>query len=137
MPLKNINPTQTKSWKNLESHFVDIKNAEMKSLFLKDKNRKEKFTLSFNEMTLDYSKNRITEKTLENLLNLANESELADAIQKCFSGEKINVTENRAVLHTALRNQNGKEIKVDGKDVMIEVNEALDKIKAFSESVIS
>ena len=87
--LKNINPTQTKSWKNLESHFVDIKNAEMKSLFLKDKNRKDKFTLSFDEMTLDYSKNRITERNLENWLNSANESELADAIQKCFSGEKI------------------------------------------------
>ncbi len=136
MPLKNINPTKTESWKKLQSHLLEIKDVEMKSFFQKDNNRKEKFTLNFEDLSLDYSKNRITEETLEYLLELANESELKDAIQKCFAGEIINVTENRAVLHTALRNRNGGEINVDGSDVMVEVNEALGKIKAFSESII-
>ena len=80
MSLKNINPSKTKSWKKLQSHFNEIKNVEMKSLFQNDKNRKEKFTLNFEDLTLDYSKNRITKETLEYLLNLADESELADAI---------------------------------------------------------
>ncbi len=137
MSLKNINPTQTESWKNLESHFKEIKNVEMKSLFQKDKNRKENFTVAFNEFTLDYSKNRITEETLQYLYKLADESELKDAIEKYFGGERINVTENRAVLHTALRNRNNNAIKVDGKDVMPEVRKALEKMNTFSEAVIN
>lgn len=137
MALKNTNPTETKSWKNLENHFDKIKDIHMKSLFLKDKNRKENFTLNFDDFNLDYSKNRITEDTLTYLLELAKETKLQDAIQKYFAGDKINITENRAVLHTALRNQNNQEVKVDGEDVMPEVKETLAKIKAFSNQVIS
>ncbi len=137
MALKNTNPTETKSWKKLENHFDKIKNVHMKSLFLKDKTRKENFTLNFDDFILDYSKNRITEETLTYLLELAKETKLQDAIQKYFSGDKINVTENRAVLHTALRNQNKQAVKVDGEDVMPEVKETLAKIEAFSNQVIS
>ncbi len=136
MSLLNINPTKTESWKNLQSHFDQIQNVEMKTLFQKDKTRKEKFTLDFDEFSLDYSKNRITEETLKYLLELADESQLQDAIQKYFNGDKINTTENRAVLHTALRNQNSTEINVDGSDVMPEVRQTLKKIKNFSEAVI-
>jgi len=137
MPLKNINPTQTESWKKLQLHFEQIKDVTMKSLFQKDNTRKEKFTLSFDEFTLNYSKNRITKKTLSHLLHLASESKLRDAIEKYFNGDKINETENRAVLHTALRNQNDNEVKVDGLDVMPEVKQTLLKIKSFSEAVIN
>ena len=137
MPLKNINPTTTKSWKSLENHFEKIKDVHMKTLFQKDKKRKDKLILNFNDFTLDYSKNRITEETLKYLFELANEAELQDAIEKYFNGDKINETENRAVLHTALRNQNNNKILVDGKDVMPEVDQTLQKIKVFSDKVIS
>ena len=137
MPLKNINPTQTESWKKLQLHFEQIKDVTMKSLFQKDNTRKEKFTLIFDEFNLDYSKNRITKETLSHLLNLASEAELQSAIEKYFNGDKINETENRAVLHTALRNQNNNEIKVGGFDVMPEIKQTLLKIKSFSEAVIN
>ncbi len=137
MSLKNINPTKTTSWKNLEDHFKQIKNVEMKTLFKGDKNRKETFSLNFDEFNIDFSKNRITEKTLKHLIDLAKETELKDAIEKYFSGDKINETEDRAVLHTALRNQDGKPIIVDGKDVIPEVKETLNKIEAFTNQVVS
>jgi len=104
MPLKKINPTKTNSWKTLEDHFKQIKDVEMKTLFKGDPDRKENFSLAFDEFKIDISKNRITEKTLKHLLDLANETELKDAIEKYFIGDKINETEGRAVLHTALRN---------------------------------
>ena len=116
MSLKNINPTKTKSWKNLEPHFDLLKEVSMKSLFQKDKDRKEKFTLNFNDFIIDFSKNRITDKTLKYLFELAEESQLNDAIGKYFNGDKINKTENRAVLHTALRNQNVNPVLVDEKE---------------------
>ncbi len=137
MALKNINPTTTNSWKNLENHFEQIKEIHMKSLFQKDHNRKENFTLNFDDFTLDISKNRITEETLKYLIELANESELKDAIGKYFSGNKINETENRAVLHTALRNQNNNSVLVDGEDVMPEVKQTLQKIEKFTDRVVS
>ncbi|MEN8187055.1 MAG: glucose-6-phosphate isomerase [Bacteroidota bacterium] len=137
MSLKNINPTTTKSWKNLEDHFEQIKDVHMKSLFQKDNKRKEDFTLNFDDFSIDFSKNRITEETLKYLLELANESELKDAIEKYFSGDKINETENRAVLHTALRNQNDNPVIVDGEDVMPEVKQTLQKINEFTNSVVT
>ena len=137
MALKNRNPTKTKSWKKLQSHFEEIRDVEMKILFQKDKNRTDNYRLSFDEIVLDYSKNRVTDETLDLLLNLTKESELADAIDKYFNGDKINVTEDRSVLHTALRNQNSAAINVDGLDVMPEVRQALEKIKSFSNSVIN
>lgn len=137
MSLKNINPTATKSWKSLEDHFEQIKDVHMKTLFQKDRYRKEKLTLKTEDFTLDISKNRITDETLKYLLELANESELQDAIEKYFNGDKINETENRAVLHTALRNQNNNQILVNDKDIMPEVQQTLQKINNFSNEVIS
>ncbi len=137
MPLKKINPTKTNSWKELDNHFKQIKDVEMKTLFKGDKNRKETFSLNFDEFDIDFSKNRITEKTLKHLLDLANETELKDAIEKYFIGDKINETEGRAVLHTALRNQDGKSVFVDGKDVIPEVKETLKKIELFTNQVVN
>ena len=137
MSLININPTKTDSWKELDKHFGEIKDVHMKSLFLEDPERKEKMSLQFEELKLDFSKNRITENTLELLVNLAKECQLEDAIEKYFDGDKINATENRAVLHTALRNTGKDPILVDGKDVMPEVNDTLDKIKEFTDKVVS
>ncbi|MCF6223540.1 MAG: glucose-6-phosphate isomerase [Flavobacteriaceae bacterium] len=136
MSLKNINPTKTNSWDKLESHFKKIKDLEMKSLFQKDHSRKEKLTLNFDDFSIDYSKNRITDETLKYLLELANESELKDAIDKYFNGDIINVTENRAVLHTALRNQDSNTIIVGGSDIMPEINQTLLKIENFTNEVV-
>jgi len=137
MSLKNVNPTKTESWKQLEDHFNQIKDIEMKALFKEDPDRKENFSLTFDEFHIDISKNRITEKTLKHLIGLAKESELQDAIEKYFSGDKINATENRAVLHTALRNQDGKPVLVDGEDVIPEVKETLKKIENFTSQVVN
>ena len=136
MPLININPSNTTSWKKLQSHFDQIQNVQMKSLFQQDNSRKEKFSLCFEDISLDYSKNRINEETLQYLFELADETQLQDAIIKYFNGDKINVTENRAVLHSALRNQNNNQVKVDGIDIMPEVKQTLDKIKAFTDQVV-
>jgi len=137
MSLININPTNTISWKKLQSHFDQLQNVQMKSLFQQDNSRKEKFSLCFEDISLDYSKNRINEETLQYLFELADETQLQDAIKKYFNGDKINTTENRAVLHTALRNQNNNEVKVDGIDIMPEVKQTLDKIKAFTDHIVS
>ncbi len=137
MALQNINPTKTKAWKKLENHFTEIKPVEMKTLFQKNKNRKEEFSFQFEDFNLDYSKNRIDQKTMDLLLELANECQLTDAIEKYFSGDKINTTENRAVLHTALRNKGNNAVQVDGTDIMPEVRETLAKMEQFSNKVIS
>ncbi len=137
MSLININPTTTDSWKLLNNHFKKMQSVHMKSLFQNDPNRKKNLSLKFETLSLDFSKNRITEETLNYLVGLAEECKLEDAIEKYFGGDIINVTENRAVLHTALRNTDDKPIIVDGQDVMPEVNQTLDKIKAFSNKVIS
>ena len=137
MPLKNINPTKTKSWKNLEDHYEQIKDVHMKTFFQKDKSRKDGFTLKTEDFLLDISKNRITKETLKYLIELANESGLQDAIEKYFNGDIINETENRAVLHTALRNQENNQILVKDKDIMPEVHQTLQKINTFSNEVIT
>lgn len=137
MSLININPTHTKAWKELTAHYKEIKDVHMKSLFLADKDRKAKLSLEFEDISLDFSKNRITEKTLNHLLALAGECKLEDAIEKYFGGDIINVTENRAVLHTALRNTDHKPILVDGQDIIPEVHQTLEKIKVFSDQLIS
>lgn len=135
--LKRMNPTKTASWRNLTEHFKKIKNIHMKDLFAKDPARFTKFSALFNDILVDYSKNRITGETIQLLLALAEEAALRDAMEKMFTGDKINETENRAVLHVALRNRDNTPIYVDGKDVMPEVNAVLNKIKDFSEKVIS
>jgi glucose-6-phosphate isomerase len=137
MALKNINPTQTEAWEKLTNHYNEVKNLELKDLFLTDENRKDKFTLNFNDFEFDFSKNRITEETLTSLLALAEESDLKKAIQAYFSGEKINQTENRAVLHTALRNPSNSEIFVDGENITPQIKNTLAKMKVFNEKVIS
>ncbi|EPP0240306.1 TPA: glucose-6-phosphate isomerase [Escherichia fergusonii] len=136
--MKNINPTQTAAWQALQKHFDEMKDVTIADLFAKDGDRFSKFSVTFDDqMLVDYSKNRITEETLAKLQDLAKECDLASAIKSMFSGEKINRTENRAVLHVALRNRSNTPILVDGKDVMPEVNAVLEKMKTFSEAIIS
>ena len=136
--MKNINPTQTAAWQALQKHFDEMKDVTIAELFAKDGDRFAKFSATFDDqMLVDFSKNRITEETLAKLLDLAKETDLSGAIKSMFSGEKINRTEDRAVLHVALRNRSNTPIIVDGKDVMPEVNAVLEKMKAFYEAIIS
>ena len=135
--LAKINPTTTKSWQKLCNHFEKTQNVHMRDLFLEDPARYDKFSIRFNDILVDYSKNRITAETLKHLLALAEECELEQAIENMFRGAIINETENRAVLHIALRNRDNIPIEVDGRDVMPGVNAVLDQIKKFSNSIIS
>jgi glucose-6-phosphate isomerase len=135
--LNKRNPTQTGSWQELSRHFEKIASLQMRDLFADDPDRFEKFSLSFDDILVDFSKNRITEETLRLLVQLAADSGVGEAIEAMFTGEKINETENRAVLHTALRNRGPLPVFVDGKDVMPEVNAVLGKMRSFSERVIS
>ena len=135
--LHKANPTNTKSWQHLSEHFEKIKDVQMKDLFAKDLQRFNRFSIRFKDILLDYSKNRITEETLQLLIELADEISLSDAIQQMFNGTRINQTENRSVLHIALRNRQNSPIDVDGNDVMPEINAVLDKMKDFSGKVIS
>ncbi|MBT0727239.1 glucose-6-phosphate isomerase [Rosenbergiella australiborealis] len=136
--MKNINPTQTAAWKALEQHFQTINETDIASLFAQDPQRFSHFSSTFEDKILvDYSKNRITQETLDKLLTLAEECDLSGAIASMFAGEKINHTEDRAVLHVALRNRSNTPIYVDGKDVMPEVNAVLEKMKQFSSRIIS
>ena len=135
--LKKIDPTKTKAWRKLNDHFKKINNVHMKDLFAADPRRFEKFSLRFQDILVDYSKNRITAETMQFLLSLAEELDLGEAVEKMFTGNEINETEKRAVLHVALRNRSNTPIHVDGKDVMPGVNGVLEKMKNFSEKVIS
>ncbi|MEN8210559.1 MAG: glucose-6-phosphate isomerase [Thermodesulfobacteriota bacterium] len=135
--LDKISPDKTKAWQDLTEHYSGIKNVHMKSMFKEDPKRFDKFSIKFNNILVDYSKNRINEQTLELLIDLANELNLQDAISKMFSGDYINETENRAVLHTALRNRSNKSIFVNDKDIMPDINAVLNKMKDFSSKVIS
>lgn len=135
--LPTINPTATKAWKELEAYFGEFEGTQIKDLFAKDPNRFEKNTLKFEEILLDYSKNIVDDKVMNLLVQLAEECGLKAAIESEFSGDKINQTEDRSVLHVALRNRSNAPIFVEGKDVMPEVNAVLDQMKGFSEKVIS
>ncbi|HGV3504221.1 TPA: glucose-6-phosphate isomerase [Providencia stuartii] len=136
--MRSINPSQTAAWRALEQHFAQIKDVHMRDLFEQDKDRFTKFSATFDgQILVDFSKNRITQETLDNLLALAKETELESAINSMFNGEKINRTEDRAVLHTALRNRDNTPIYVDGKDVMPDVNAVLEKMQQFSQRIIS
>ncbi len=128
MSLPSINPTKTEAWKALDKHFQQIESQEMQQVFLEDPNRADRFKIEWQDFYVDYSKNRITEKTISLLVKLADEVKLREAITQQFSGEKINETENRAVLHTALR---------DFNNMKPEVKATLQKIKLFSEKIIS
>ncbi|MBN6064479.1 glucose-6-phosphate isomerase [Aggregatibacter actinomycetemcomitans] len=136
--MQNINPTQTNAWKALTQHHAQRKNATIQQLFAQEKDRFAHYSLTFNnEILVDFSKNNLTQEILGLLRQLTEECGLAQAKEAMFNGEKINRTENRAVLHTALRNRTNTPVLVDGKDVMPEVNAVLSKMKSFCERVIS
>ncbi|GJQ58096.1 MAG: glucose-6-phosphate isomerase [Candidatus Scalindua sp. AMX11] len=135
--LKKINPTETESWKSLVLHYGEMKDVHMKGLFADDLQRSQKFSVRHKNIFVDYSKNIITEKTVQLLTALASEVGLKDAIEKMFEGDRINETEDRAVLHTALRNRDNRPVYVNGRDVMPEVNLVLKKIEEFSSQIIS
>lgn len=127
--------TDLKSWKDLEKNYAEIRGQTMRDMFAADPNRFEEFSVSLNNFLLDYSKNRINAQTMKLLIELAKEAGLEKARDAMFSGEKINTTENRAVLHTALRNRSDRPVYVDGKDVMPQIKAVLEKMKAFSTAV--
>ena len=130
---KTVN--KTKAWKKLESHYKHFRKVEMKDLFACDADRAKKFSVNLEAMYVDYSKNRINDRTMKLLLNLARECDLENKIKAMFKGDKINVTERRPVLHIALRNRANTPIYVDGKNVMPQINEVLAKMKKFSDAV--
>jgi glucose-6-phosphate isomerase len=130
-------PTQSQAWRALTEHYEIIARTHMLEFFKEDPNRFERFSLRFNDILLDYSKNRINEETIALLLDLAEQAELKTWIERMFNGEKINNTERRAVLHVALRNRSNRPIEVDGRDVMPAVNGVLAHMREFSEAVRS
>ena len=137
MSLQNTDPTGTQAWKKLTQHYSTTKNIHLKTLFSADANRAEKFSLSWNDFLFDFSKNRISEETISLLVELANEVDLKDAISKYFKGEAINQTENRAVLHTALRAKKSDSVLVNGVNVIPEVYEVKEHIRSFTNDIIS
>jgi len=137
MALQNTNPTTTLAWKKLENHFKEMQNASMSTMFSEDNTRTSQLHLQWNDFLVDYSKNIINNDTINILLELANEVQLKDAITKYFEGDIINQTENRAVLHTALRAKDNAIIKVDGENVIPEVVAVKNKIKSFTNEVVN
>ena len=135
MAFPKINPTQTNSYKLLELHFQEIKNTTLKQLFENNSKRFDEFSIKWNEFVFDFSKNHITTKTKSMLLDLANECKLNDAIDAMFKGIAINETENRAVLHTALRNRSNRPVFVDGEDVMPGINKVLAHMNFFTNNI--
>jgi len=137
MALNTTNPTETTSWKKLQKHFGEMQNASMLEMFQTDAERTEKFNLQWNDFLIDYSKNIIDKETIDLLLELANEMLLKSAIADYFEGDIINQTENRAVLHTALRAKESAVIKVNDINVVPEIYDVKSKIKAFTNEVLS
>ena len=136
MALPRINPLKTKSWKELKNHLNDIKSKSISSFFATDSNRFKNFSIKFDDLLLDFSKNRLNEKTLEIFENLAQEVKLDDAIKSYFNGEKINETEKRGVLHTAIRNQSNNEIIHDGEDILKKIKTERERVFNFSSEII-
>lgn len=127
--------TDLKAWKDLEKNYAEIRGETMRDMFAADPDRFEEFSVSLGSLLLDYSKNRINGETMKLLIALAKEAGLEKARDAMFGGEKINTTENRAVLHTALRNRSDRPVYVDGKDVMPQIKAVLEKMKTFSNAV--
>lgn len=136
MALKTINPTTTKAWSKLQAHFNTIQGSHLQDLFAKNSNRANEMMIRWEDFYVDYSKHRISRETLNLLIELANEVDLKDAMNKYFGGAVINKTEGREVLHTALRNPENSEVVVNGKNVMPEIYEVKNKIKDFTNKVI-
>ncbi|MBQ5815665.1 MAG: glucose-6-phosphate isomerase [Flavobacteriales bacterium] len=137
MALKNINPTTTAAWEALDEHICTLDETSLSELFAADKTRFDRYHITHGDILVDFSKNLVTDETMKLLYSLADETELRDAIEKMFTGDKINQTEGRAVLHTALRNRANTPVMVDGVDVMPGVNAVLEQMKNFCEKVIS
>jgi glucose-6-phosphate isomerase len=137
MKLQHINPTETKAWQKLKSHFSETEQLSIQDLFQNDAKRAEKFNIEWDEFYVDFSKNNWTEETIQLLIELANEVGLPDAISKYFSGEKINETEDRAVLHTALRANENDVVLFEGKNVIPEIYDTKNKIKDFTNYIVS
>ena len=137
MALDKINPSETKAWQQLQNHFAAMQTVSMKEMFANDAERAEKFHIQWNDFLVDYSKNRINQETMSLLMDLASEVNLKQAIVKYFEGDVINQTENRAVLHTALRSPATESVLVDGKNIIPEVFEVKEAIKTFSNQIIS
>jgi glucose-6-phosphate isomerase len=137
MALNTINPTETPAWKKLQAHYTEMQIASMAAMFQADPSRTAKFHLKWNDFLVDYSKNRINQQTIDLLLELANETGLKNAISDYFGGAIINQTENRAVLHTALRAKESAVINVDGINVMPEVYAVKNKVKTFTKEITS
>jgi len=129
--------TSSKAWSALDDHYRKTQHFSMRDAFAEDSNRFKKFSLHFNDILFDYSKNRITEQTIPLLADLARHTNLSNKIEAMFNGEIINTTEHRAVLHTALRNRSNKPVFVDGQDVMPQINAVLAKMRVFCDSVRS
>ncbi|MFM9840004.1 MAG: glucose-6-phosphate isomerase [Cyclobacteriaceae bacterium] len=134
--LSSIDPTETNAWQKLTAHFLSMQATHLRELFEEDANRFEKFQLKLDDILIDYSKNIITQETIDLLIELANETELATAIEAMFRGERINQTENRAVLHTALRNRSNTPVMIEGADVMLGINKVLNQMKDFSSRLL-
>ncbi len=132
-----VNPTSTEAWKELEAYFNAFEGTQMKALFARDPERFAKYSIKFEDILVDFSKNIVDDHSFSILMLLARECGLKDAIASQFTGERINKTENRPVLHTALRNRSNNPVFVDGKDVMPDVHDVLEQMKMFSESIIS
>jgi glucose-6-phosphate isomerase len=137
MALQNTNPTSTTAWNEIQNHFETMKNVSMKNMFEEDSSRASKFHIKWNDFLIDYSKNRINQETMDLLVKLANEVHLKEAISGYFDGEIINKTENRAVLHTALRAPEQASVKVDGQNIIPEIYEVKSKIKAFTNEIVN
>ncbi|MBC8755176.1 glucose-6-phosphate isomerase [Kordia sp. YSTF-M3] len=135
--LTNINPTETEVWKKLQEHFHATKSFAIKEQFKTDSERADRFTIQWKDFYVDYSKNRISQETMDLLLELADEVNLKENIQKYFDGDVINETEGRAVLHTALRENESAKVYVDGKNIIPEIYTVKQKIKQFSDAIIS
>lgn len=135
--LPSVNPTETTAWRNLELQFLTMQAVHLNELFKEDPDRFNRFSVVFEDIMVDYSKNLITEETVVALISLAEECKLQEAVAAMFSGARINQTENRAVLHTALRNRSNTPVVVEGRDVMPEVNRVLEQINHFSEKIRS
>ena len=135
--LSGINPVKTAAWGKLAGHFERMARVRMRELFAEDPGRFDRYSIRFEDMLFDYSKNIIDDETMRLLLGLAEETGVRDAIEQMFSGERINETEDRAVLHVALRNRSNNPVHVDGRDVMDEVNGELNRMRSFSEKILS
>ena len=137
MTLPNINPLKTKSWGELINHFNKIQSKPISHFFANDSNRFENFSIKFDDILLDYSKNRINNETLEIFEKLTEEIKLEDAVKSYFNGEKINETEKRAVLHTAIRNQNNEKLIHDGINIIEKIKIERQRVFKFSNEIIN